>query len=177
MHLKDYDAAVADNTKAIELEPTADMYRDHVQFRAICPDPAYRDPPAMLELARKAVELAPDKGDAWAVLGMAQVRAGEAESALQSMRKAQELGATDDEYLLLFGALIHAQLGQLEEGRRSYDQAVQYLVDNDKADKDHFTGSLKAEVETLLRAAPIAADSAASADTTNDEQPTSTQED
>ena len=87
------------------------------------------------------------------------------------------VGTTEDEYMLLFRALIHAQLGQHEEGRRSYDQAVQYLVDNDKTDKDHFTLSLKAEVEALLRTAPVAADSAASAGTTNDERPTPTQGD
>ncbi|MEZ6073177.1 MAG: hypothetical protein R3C10_23645 [Pirellulales bacterium] len=69
------------------------------------------------------------------------------------MLKAQQLGAAEEEYSLLFRAVIHAQLGQFADAREWYDRAAKWLVDHNQEDETNL--ALKAEVAALLEnAAP-----------------------
>jgi tetratricopeptide (TPR) repeat protein len=78
-----------------------------------------------VELATHAVRLAPRDGDFWNTLGVAHYRAGHWTEAVAALEKARELSNGGDAVDRLFLAMAHWQLGEREEARRWYDQAVQ----------------------------------------------------
>jgi tetratricopeptide (TPR) repeat protein len=94
---------------------------------ATCEVPKFLDAPRAVELARKAVELAPTEGNNWNTLGVAQYRAGDWPAAVESLRKSDELGG---EAVLGFNAfflaMAHWRLGHQDEARAWYDRAVEW---------------------------------------------------
>lgn len=63
------------------------------QSMVSCPDPQYRDLSRAVELAHKAIELAPEQADFWTTLGAAQYSAGEFPQALTTLTHSLELNA------------------------------------------------------------------------------------
>ena len=103
---------------------------------ATCADPKLRDPGRAVELAKKAVELAPNASDIWNTLGVALYRAGDWEAAIEALEKSERL--TPDKYLTsngFFLAMAHWQLGQKDEARAWYDRAVAW-IDNHSLKND-----------------------------------------
>jgi WD40 repeat protein/serine/threonine protein kinase/tetratricopeptide (TPR) repeat protein len=94
---------------------------------ATCEAPKFLDAPRAVELARKAVELAPTEGNNWNTLGVAQYRTGDWPAAVESLRKSDGLGG---EAVLGFNAfflaMAHWQLGHQDEARAWYDRAVEW---------------------------------------------------
>jgi serine/threonine-protein kinase len=91
-------------------------------FRAMCPDPAFRDPAQAVQHAAKAVALtrASPKPWYWNTLGVAHYRAGDWRAAVDGLRQSVALG-WDDGYNSFFLAMAHARLGDRTEARRWYD--------------------------------------------------------
>jgi WD40 repeat protein len=84
------------------------------------------DPAQALPLAQEAVRLAPEMGNYWNTLGMAQYRAGKWQDAVAAIYKALELregGGMD----WLFLAMSHQQLANKVEARKWYDQAALWI--------------------------------------------------
>jgi tetratricopeptide (TPR) repeat protein len=77
-----------------------------------------------VELAKQAVRLVPTDGDFWNTLGVAHYRAGNWKDAIAALEKARELSAGGDAVDWLFLAMSHWQLGQKDEARKWYMQAV-----------------------------------------------------
>jgi serine/threonine protein kinase len=103
---------------------------------ATSPDPKLRDPRRALELAKKAVDLAPEKGDFRNTLGAAYYRAGDWECAVRELAKSTELrkGGDSTDWFLL--AMAHWRLGNKSEGRACYDRAVQWMEKNKPQDQE-----------------------------------------
>jgi WD40 repeat protein len=93
-------------------------------------DAHLRDPAQALTLAQEAVRLAPEMGDYWSTLGMAQYRAGKWQDAVASLHKALELreGVVSSDWFFL--AMAHEKLGKKTEARSWYDKAVQWMEKN-----------------------------------------------
>jgi serine/threonine protein kinase len=114
------------------------------------------DPTAAVEIARKAVEMAPHDPAPWMVLGIAYYRMerwNAATNALQEgFRRAsgwsRKLPWT---YSLFFLAMAQARCGKAREAMESYQEAIRTLSNRLIAGRDPFTRALHAEASALLR--------------------------
>jgi tetratricopeptide (TPR) repeat protein len=130
-YLGQYEKAAADAEKAIELYPNyADAHNDLAWLLATCPDAKLRDSGRAVELARKAVQLAPNDENFWGTLGAAQYRAGDWKAAVTALEKSQALKPGWDAYDWLFLAMAHRKLGNAPESRMAYDRAIEWLEKN-----------------------------------------------
>jgi serine/threonine protein kinase/Flp pilus assembly protein TadD len=117
--------------KAIELEPdNAESFNTYAWNLATAADPKRRDPPRAVELAKKAVELAPKDRDVWNTLGVAQYCVAQWQPALDSLQKSSELRGGGDASDWYFLAMANWQLGHKDEARTWYDKAVEWMDKN-----------------------------------------------
>jgi eukaryotic-like serine/threonine-protein kinase len=142
--------------KANELSPTGPHCNGLAWLLATCPDPKLRDPQRAVALARKAVELAPKQGHFHTTLGVAYYRLDSAAPAVvAALNKSVELRKGGDVVDWLFLAMAHGQQGNCKEGRKWYDQAVQWLeknketLANDKARAEELR-RFRSEAEVVL---------------------------
>jgi tetratricopeptide (TPR) repeat protein len=77
-----------------------------------------------VELAKRAVRLAPKDGDFWNTMGVAYYRAGNWTDAVAALETARELSKGGDAVDWLFLAMAHWRLGHKDEARKWYDQAI-----------------------------------------------------
>jgi len=77
-----------------------------------------------VDLAQRAVSLAPRDGDFWNTLGVAHYRAGNWQEAVAALDKARELSGGGDAVDRLFLAMAYWQLGHKEQAHHWYDQAA-----------------------------------------------------
>jgi tetratricopeptide (TPR) repeat protein len=99
-HKGDYARAMADYTKAIELDPKdAEPYNNLAWFLAVNPESKYRDGVKAIELAKKAVELK-DTAGCIDTLAAAYAEAGRFQDAIRTeegaIAKLKEEGNTKD---------------------------------------------------------------------------------
>ena len=119
---------------------------------ATCPFERLRDPADAVELAARAVELAPQTGRRWNTLGVARYRAGEWQSAIEALGKSMELskggnkGGNASDWFFL--AMAHWQLGHNDEARTSYDKAVEWMDKNQPKNEELLR--FRAEAAELL---------------------------
>jgi hypothetical protein len=99
-------------------------------------EPHRRNPARALELAKKAVAMAPNEGNFWNTLGAAQYRAGAWNAAVEALHKSMDLRRGGDGCDRFFLALAHGQLGQKGEARKWYDQAVTWMEKNALLDEE-----------------------------------------
>jgi tetratricopeptide (TPR) repeat protein len=146
-----YEAAIKFYDQAIEIDPTNGpaAHNDLAWILATCPDRMLRDARKAVELAKKAVVLAPKEGTHWNTLGAAHYRAGEWEPAITALQKSMELRNGGDSLEWFFLATAHWQLGQKEEARKWYDKAVAWMEKNQP--KDEQLGRFRAEAASLLK--------------------------
>ena len=74
------------------------------------------------EIALKATELAPQNGNAWAILADAQIQAGQKELAKTSIGKAHQLNPLEIRY-----AFIDARIAKADNNRAAFDEAIRKL--------------------------------------------------
>jgi tetratricopeptide (TPR) repeat protein len=141
------DQAARDFSKAIALDPKdAGAPNALARLLATCPDAKVRDPHKAVQLAGIAVQRAPKVGDYWNTRGLAHYRAGNWKAAVAAFDKSMELQKGGDASDWLFRAMAHRKLGNQDEARRSYEQALQWLEKNQKS-----LANDKAQAEELRR--------------------------
>jgi tetratricopeptide (TPR) repeat protein len=96
------------------------------RFLANCPAEPYRDAGRAVALARQAVERAPAQRTFWTTLGLALYRSGDRRGAITALDKARELRKGSDAIDGFIRAMARVQLGDKEEARQWYDNAVQF---------------------------------------------------
>jgi superkiller protein 3 len=131
------DEAIAAYHKAIEIDPKyARAYHGLAWLLATCPDAKLRDQKLAVELAKKAVELAPKAGSFWTTLGVANYRAGNWKGAVAALDKSMGLrqGGNGNDWFFL--AMAHWQMGNKEEARKRYCQAVQWMDKNQPTNEE-----------------------------------------
>jgi tetratricopeptide (TPR) repeat protein len=129
-----YTEAREDYEAAVKRAPAhAEAHNALAWLLATCPEAKLRDPGRAVKLARKSVELAPKVGGSWNTLGVAYYRAGEEKEAVLALNKAVELHREATVVDLLFLAMAHHKLGNVDESRKCYDQAAAWLEKNGPA--------------------------------------------
>jgi serine/threonine protein kinase/Flp pilus assembly protein TadD len=101
-----------------------------------------------VELAKRAVAIEP-KGNHVNTLGIAFYRAGDWNSAIETLKKAEEL--TPEKHFghnAIFIAMSYWRLGNKDEARRWYDRAVEWMDKNQPKDEDF--RRFRAEAAELL---------------------------
>jgi serine/threonine protein kinase/tetratricopeptide (TPR) repeat protein len=94
---------------------------------ADCPDAARRDPQRAVELATKAVHNAADVWNFHNTLGITHYRTGQWRDAITDLRRSMALAGGDNEWNLFFLGMSHWQLGELDQARQYYGQAVERM--------------------------------------------------
>jgi eukaryotic-like serine/threonine-protein kinase len=151
--LGQWDKAIADYTKALDLKPDVPVLCNNLaRLLATCPDPSVRDPGRAVELAKRAVELAPKQGKYWHTLGMAHYRAGDSKAALAALEKATTLRNGGNSYDWFFLAMAHGKLGEKEEARQWYHRAVWWMEKQRLANNEELR-RFRAEAAALLKIA------------------------
>ncbi|MEX2553622.1 MAG: protein kinase, partial [Actinomycetota bacterium] len=115
---------------------------------ATCPAPQFRDPDRAVEAAQRHLQHFTSSRKGWHVLGIAQYRAGKWQAAVEALAKAMELGQGGDSSEWFFLAMAQWQLGQKDEARKRYDQAVAWMDKNRPGDQD--LRRFRAEAAELL---------------------------
>src|SRR5207249_11946281 len=103
---------------------TGRRQRELAWFLATCPDEGFRKPEEGLALAKQAVALLPKDAPAWRTLGVARLRAGKPELAVEALEKGLALGKRDDAVAWLFLAMARWHLGDKDKARAWYDKAA-----------------------------------------------------
>ncbi len=104
--------------------------------------------PEAIDLAKKAVKTTPTAANYWGTLGTAHYRAGQWNDALAAFQQAAKLRKGGNSLDWFYLAMIHGQLGEKEQGRKWYDQAVEWMEKN--APDDGGFQYLRAESAKLL---------------------------
>ena len=126
-----WQEAIADLSKAVELAPSNDVPANELAWLLVtCPDAKLRDPSRALKTAKQAVELAPKEGSHWRTLGVAHYRSGDWQAALAALEKSMELRKGDDRLDWFFLAMVQWQLGNKDQARKRFDQAVEWMDKN-----------------------------------------------
>ena len=92
---------------------------------ANCPDPALRDPPRAVALAKRV--LPPSAGHYWRYLALAQYRSDQWQDAADSIQQAMDLRQGGDAFDWLLLAMTHWQLGQKDAALERYTQAQEAI--------------------------------------------------
>jgi tetratricopeptide (TPR) repeat protein len=99
-----------------------------------------------VQLAQRAVQLAPLEGFNWRTLGIAQYKAGEFRPSVEALKKTLTLTA-DDAFAPFFLAMAQWQFSDRRAAREWYRQAVERM---DKNPPDEALTRVRADAEALL---------------------------
>jgi WD40 repeat protein/tetratricopeptide (TPR) repeat protein len=127
----------------------ASSHNNLAWFLATCSEPKFRNATQAVASALKAVELTPKHGTFWNTLGVAQYRAGNWKEAVAALQKSMQFRNGGDSFDWFFLAMAHWQLGNKDEARKWYDQAVQWMDKNQP--KDEELKRFRKEAEELLQ--------------------------
>jgi serine/threonine protein kinase/Flp pilus assembly protein TadD len=108
----------------------AESCNDLAYLFAKGPAAPLRDPAEAVQLARRGVELLPQRGEFWNTLGAAHYRAGDYLAAVRELEKAASMhnGGNCEDWFFL--AMTCWRLGHREEARKRYDQATAWIEVN-----------------------------------------------
>jgi tetratricopeptide (TPR) repeat protein len=144
----EWENAIADYGQAIAREPKNAGWQNGLAWLlATHADPKLRNAGRAVELARRAVALAPAEATYWNTLGTAYYRAGSWQEAVTALDKSMELGGGGITVDWLFLAMAHYQLGHKNEARRWYDLADEFYQEDQRRFHE--------EAAALLRVPPM----------------------
>lgn len=141
--------ALARYRKGEPLPKTAQELNGLAWGLATCPEVKLRDPSLALELAKKAVALAPNDGNIQNTLGVAYYRAGDCNAAIEELEKSTVMRNGGDGLDWFFLAMAHGRLGEKEKALTWFDRAVQWM-DKNQAQNEEFR-RFRAEAKQLLQ--------------------------
>jgi serine/threonine protein kinase/Flp pilus assembly protein TadD len=131
-------------------EQFAAVHNEWAWMLATWPDVKFRDPPRAVALARKAVELAPEKPNFLNTLGVAEYRVGNWKEAIAALEKSEQLAPGKYfAFNAFFLAMAHCQLGYKEHARKEFEQAVKWMEKKDPKNDELLR--FRDEAKALLR--------------------------
>jgi len=143
--------AIAVLDKAVKSFPESpEVHNGLAWYLATCADAKFRDPARAVEAADKAVKLASANPDYWGTLGTARYRAKDWKGCIAALQECMTLKKGGDAYSWFFLAMARWQLGDKEQARQSFDQAVQWMDKN--AQQNEELRRFRAEAAELLGA-------------------------
>jgi tetratricopeptide (TPR) repeat protein len=135
-YMKRYKEAIAAYEESLRLSPNTATQVRLAALYADCADASLRNPHRAVQLAQRFVEFRPSRSDGWYNLGVAQCRAGDYRTAIDTLQKFRELqlregsNPADDGFDFYFLSMAHWQLGQEDEARRWFDRGAQWWEQN-----------------------------------------------
>jgi tetratricopeptide (TPR) repeat protein len=129
-----------------------------------------------VEFAKKAVEREPRAGESWKRLGVALYRAGDLSDSIVALNRSLELNCAEQAASMFFLATAHWKLGEKEQARKCYDQALHWMEKNKREGEE--LGRFRADAAELLDVAegpeqtdaPVASDAKEKPSTETSEQ-------
>src|SRR5205814_1851619 len=103
---------------------------------ANCAEKKFRDPGQAVQLAQRAVELAPQEGGYRNTLGAAAYRAGQWRAAIDALNESMKRREGGDSTDWFFLAMARWQLGEKEQAVKWFDKAVAWMDKNDPKGDD-----------------------------------------
>jgi serine/threonine protein kinase len=97
---------------ALPLDGGPETLNTYAWFLADCPVADLRNPELAVELARRAIDLAPLEGRIWNTLGVAHYRAGDFPSAIAALKRSMELRSGGNAWDWFFLAMATSKLGE-----------------------------------------------------------------
>jgi tetratricopeptide (TPR) repeat protein len=117
-------------------------------FLATCREERFRDPKRAVELAKRLVELAPQKGLYWRTLGAAHYGIEAWKGTVAAMEKAMKVRNGGDGTERFFIAMARWHMGNPEAARADYEAAVQWM--NKHRPQHHDLRRYQTEAAALL---------------------------
>jgi tetratricopeptide (TPR) repeat protein len=148
--------ALSDYQRARKRAPAEARTHDALaRLLAICPEPRLRDPARAVQLARRALQLAPRDGNCWNTLGLAQYGAGDYASAIAALETSAKLGQGGNAVDFFFLALSHHKLAHYEDAIKWYNKGLAWLEKNKESLERDKSGAeelrrFRSEAETGL---------------------------
>jgi tetratricopeptide (TPR) repeat protein len=137
IQLGQFNEASDDVAQAIELSRQNGLGKHQMAwFLATTEEPRLRDVERAVQLASEAVSVSPSSILLQNTLGAAQYRAGNWKAALAAFEKAERLRGLLGAGGWFFRAMTHWQLGQQDQARASYDEAVKRAAEVHFLDQD-----------------------------------------
>jgi serine/threonine protein kinase len=121
---------------------------DLAWFLATCPEPRFRDPERAVELGKRLVEQGRYKPARWRALGAALYRKGDGQGSVTALEKAMELSNGGKGTERFFRAMATWQMGNKQQARALYEDAVQWMAKHKPHDYD--LRRFRAEAAALL---------------------------
>ncbi len=125
----------------------ADVHNNLAWPLATAADVKMRDLDEAIRLARRSVELK-ESDAAWNTLGVALYYAGDAEGALEALRRSVRLQGAGNVVDWLFIAMAHQKLGHASEARDWYERAVDWMALQAGADPE--VARFRAEADAIF---------------------------
>jgi WD40 repeat protein/Tfp pilus assembly protein PilF len=157
------DAALADGEAVLRQEPdqadrerVAHLFNDLARRLAAGPVPI-RNAARAVDLARRAVDLAPDRATCLNTLGVAFHRAGRHAEAVPVLERSLAAGkGQSDAFDLFFLAMARHKLGQTARARADFDRALQWVREHPQQHPQSAKelGAFQAEAEAVLAGPP-----------------------
>ena len=133
----------------LKLNPTsAEAHNNFAWVFATSPIEQFRDPNRAVELAKKAIELGPNRVDFFNTLGVAYYRAANWQNAIEWLNKSTSARDGGDVLDWFFLAMAHQRLGDHAEAYKWYHQAAEWLKTHAPHDEELLR--LRREAEELL---------------------------
>lgn len=92
-----------------------------------------------MEVAKRTVAAAPNNGNYWNTLGVAQYRTGDWSSAVESLEKSTQLRHGGDAFDYFYLAMAHQKLGHQDEAHTLYDKAIAWMDQNAAKEKPRWS--------------------------------------
>ncbi len=150
-----FDLALEDYSKALELGPNDPTIKHNVALVFLnSPHAQLRDTAHALELAKQVVDAKPEGGYLWSVLGQARYRIEDYQDAVEALQKSIELDYARKARSWFFLAMAHWKLGNQDEARQFYDQAVSWMQENQPANASFPQSQFREEAAELMGIEP-----------------------
>jgi tetratricopeptide (TPR) repeat protein len=125
------------------------LYEHLARLLASRPNRKPHDPARAVELARKAVALAPRAREGWHILGVALYRARDWKAATEALETSLTLPGGSDASDWLFLAMSRWRMGEQAGARRWYDKARSWIDQHEQSQDDDLRRAL-VETQALL---------------------------
>ena len=142
------EAVASADRAADEFPKTAFALAGASWFLSMCPNIAYRDPEKALRFAERAAQLESDSPDVARTLGLAQLRAGDADAAIESLQRARRLFRHRDLLTDLLLAMALAESGRMKTARGEFDHVCRRIVETREQSED--VERLRAEADAIF---------------------------
>ena len=149
-HFVDLDRAYTAALEASPSDPRILIARAYLL--ATCPRKELRDAARAVELARRAVELAPAPSDAWSALGVAEYRRENWKEAIAALEKSIELSSDGGGFALFFLAMTRWRPGSEAAARKDYERGLRWMEETGPDDVE--LQRFRSEAAALLHPHP-----------------------